>query len=545
MRRLGLVVVLSWFAAGCDAGGDCPAGTSQFRLVTASQTEIWCARSDGTADGPYSSEGSAFVEGAFRDGLADGRWAYRGLGGYLDRDEGFDLGRPHGEWTARDTGQPEGALLYRHFFRFGVPCGVWEEQGPAGLAVAHDYGACEGAAPSLEPMAGEAAPALTPRWPAGLSCPDGAVVAAADALDPGVAACVEAADARVFHGPWQRRVGARVVAEGRYERGAKVGEWRTWFAARADGTAWAGPTEGLASVARFASGLADGEAYAWRADGSAVSLENWAAGVRSGVARTWYATGAPQWSGAYEGGLREGVWTRQFETGVTAASETWAGGVLAGAASTHFESGAVREEGSYAAGLRSGVWKRWYAWGAPATEGAWAAGVEEGAFASYTAAGTPDATGQYRDGLAVGEWTFWSDVDGVRVRERGQFVAGAQEGTWVATLPGGGKLSTTQYAGGLREGAYTAWFESGATAIEGAYLDDLAHGRWRLWQEGGALVSDCGYVRGAKHGLCLRWWASGQKRAEIQFVYGRWEQGAAHCWDEQGTARECVLGEEL
>lgn len=545
MRRLGLLLAVGAVAAGCDGGGECPSGTSQFRRVTADQTEIWCARGDGTAHGPYSRDGLVAVGGAFRDGLADGRWSYRRVDGYLDRDEGFDLGRPHGAWTARDTGQADGALLYRHFFRFGVPCGAWEEQGAAGLEVTHDYGTCEGEAPSLEPMAGMAAPAQTPQWPVGLSCPDGAVLAAADPQDAALAACVDSKDAAVFHGPWQRRVGERVVAEGRYDRGKKVGVWRTWFEARADGTAWAGPTEGLASLARFEGGREDGEAYSWRADGSALAVDRWDAGVRAGVARTWYASGAPEWSGSFVGGRRDGVWTRQYATGVTAVSETWADGVLDGAASTHFESGAVDSEGGYAAGLKAGVWKTWYAWGPQATESTWAAGVEDGAFASYTAAGTPDATGQYRDGLATGEWTFWRDVDGVRVRERGQFVDGAQEGLWVATLPDGAKLSETRYAAGLREGAYTAWFDSGVAAIEGGYLDDLAHGRWRLWSEGGVLLSDCGYVRGAKHGLCLRWWESGQKRAEIAFAMGRWELGDALCWDEQGTARECVLGEEL
>ena len=87
-----------------------------------------------------------------------------------------------------------------------------------------------------------------------------------------MAACVDSKDAAVFHGPWQRRVGERVVAEGRYDRGKKVGVWRTWFEARADGTAWAGPAEGLASLARFEGGREDGEAYSWRADGSALGL---------------------------------------------------------------------------------------------------------------------------------------------------------------------------------------------------------------------------------------------------------------------------------
>jgi antitoxin component YwqK of YwqJK toxin-antitoxin module len=545
MRRLGLLLVVCGVAAGCDAGGDCPGGASQFRRVQASQTEIWCARADGTADGPYTLEGAGVVSGAFRDGLADGRWTYRGVGGGIDRDEGFDLGRPHGEWTARDTGQAEGLLLYRHFFRFGVPCGAWEEQGATGLAVTHDYGTCEGEAPPVTPMAGKPAPAVAPEWPLGLTCPGGAVLAAADPLDAGLMACVDAEDARVFDGPWQRRTVQRVVAEGRYARGEKTGTWRTWFATQADGARWATPGEGLASVTEYVDGREQGEAFTWRADGSAAAVEVWAAGVRSGAARTWYATGAPEWTGAFKGGRRDGVWTRQYATGVTALSETWADGGLAGAAATYFESGAVESEGQYAAGVRTGVWKTWYAWGPQATEGTWVGGVEDGPFASYTAAGTPDASGQYAGGLATGEWTFWSDVDGVRVRERGQFVDGAQEGLWVATLPDGSKLSETHYAEGLREGGYTAWFGTGETAIDGSYLDDLAHGRWRLWDESGVLLSDCWYVRGAKHGLCLRWWESGEKRSEIQFVYGRWESGGAHCWDEQGTARECVLGEEL
>lgn len=115
------------------------------------------------------------------------------------------------------------------------------------------------------------------------------------------------------HGPFLSwYAGGQVRADGRYERGARIGEWVFFH-----------PTGAVAAVAELADDRLDGPFREWRVDRRAVRAGTTAAGQRTATWTEWWPTGHRKAEGAYRDGLQDGVWTHWSADGSPAGETTW------------------------------------------------------------------------------------------------------------------------------------------------------------------------------------------------------------------------------
>ncbi|MEZ6013512.1 MAG: hypothetical protein R3F49_00230 [Planctomycetota bacterium] len=119
----------------------------------------------------------------------------------------------------------------------------------------------------------------------------------------------------VLHGKWaDHYVASGALRDfGEYDRGARVGVWRT---AREDG-------QGLLLEETYVAGKREGLQRTWSPEGPLALEKTFVADVASGMTRSWYPDGRPQSEGALLDGARVGAWTYWSPDG--SVNDRWSG----------------------------------------------------------------------------------------------------------------------------------------------------------------------------------------------------------------------------
>ncbi len=216
-------------------------------------------------------------------------------------------------------------------------------------------------------------------------------------------------------------VDGRLVAEGRYEAGRRVGEHRRWHP---DGT--------LAEVVRYEGGELHGPSEGWYADGKRAFERHFERGRRHGRQREWHPDGA----------------------------------VMSDAELVH-GTGAIHARDAQ---------------GRPLSEAAWKDGKPDGAWVTYRE-GRKSAAWSYRDGVLHGAWHEWHD-NGQKQRER-TFVDGQQHGPEVGWHANGQKAVERLYEAGRPTGSLTEWDDAGRLDQTGQFdAAGRRDGEWVSFHEG-------------------------------------------------------------
>jgi len=105
-------------------------------------------------------------------------------------------------------------------------------------------------------------------------------------------------------------------------------------------------------------------------------------------------------------------------------------------------------------------------------------------------------------------------------RERGSYVGGLREGTWMLWNRAGARLSRVSYQRDKKHGIETTWYPSGSPRAERTWRAGELHGRTIDWFQSGGKRSQESYSAGERQGPVSKWFESGDKE-----LAGRWEKG--------------------
>lgn len=496
----GLAVCLGSLM-GCVGAGDepCPGGADPYvHPVDAATTERWCARPDGTLDGPYSMDlrGGRYVTGAYANGRAEGvwRWNFTQLSfrARVEHEATYRLGALDGSYRSYDTA---GALVRERRYAAGVPCGTWREPG---VDPSPSFPACATGANPVPPET--VAPLLPPGWD-GRQCPDGLTRREEPLGATRVVRCLRGDSLEGPYGEWR---GAQKIVAGQHVAGLPDGDWTRWYD---DGN--------LAEVGTWRAGLRQGPWRSYGRTGRLRELRTLRDDLPDGVARAYHEGGRPARELTFARGLEDGDVREWSPAGVVVFEARYAAGALDGMSVRRDADGMPLAQGRFARGLRDGVWETFH----PGT-------AQRAQRASY------------EGGALHGSFEAW-DREG-RLIETATLRRGRYEGTnelRVYDDDGHAQTIIQTWANGLREGPVAATWDNGTRAAEGVYARDRREGVWRFWYRSGRALSIGTFAAGLATGAYEEWWDGDQRRVRATYLAGAFD-GRYESWWATGRPRE-------
>jgi antitoxin component YwqK of YwqJK toxin-antitoxin module len=257
------------------------------------------------------------------------------------------------------------------------------------------------------------------------------------------------------HGPYRTwfRSNGQLETSGQYERGQKVGSWKTYTA---KGT--------LQSESTFLAGELNGETKAWNA-----------------------ATGALLERVHYKDGKRDGERTTYHSNGRRARVEQYVRGELQGLAQEWDEKG-------------HSLGRMLYENGAP-TDGTLLFPSGAPRLVAKLSGGTLTRSFFYRPGQLEQRDELDTDGNGTtetwhangQRRWTAHMKAGKLDGLVVGYDESGRKRLEVTFRSNVQHGPYRQWAKSGKQEADGTYENDRRAGKWRIWNEVGQKVAEVTY----------------------------------------------------
>ena len=150
----------------------------------------------------------------------------------------------------------------------------------------------------------------------------------------------------------------------------------------------------------------------------------------------------------------------------------------------------------------------------------------DGPYVSWYCDGKMRAKGPYVKGLQNGLWTQW--YPGGQKSVEGTYKAGAPDGEWTQWFADGGKESSGVYVNGKPDGMWSGWYANGHLKSQGAYEAGVKNGNWNQWHENSRQAAQGAYTKGEVDGLWIRWHENGSKYSEGSYVkalpHGQWTE---------------------
>ena len=456
----------------------CDAGTSVM-AAPAPEPTWFCARSDGTRQGPFFSlfpDLSIAISGTYKDGKLEGAWQRHYPGGALAEEGNFAGGLKDGHWRQL---APDGSVLGEYDMKAGT--GVekrWYDDGPIysergvkkgvpnGKLEIHDHDGIVVVTAKyfLGRMHGDHdignrntfrleetfknGVRLGPRqiWQFTLLVMDeiyddkgkldGAFTIWRDRKIPRVQGVYDHGK-RIGTWTWFDRANNK-EREGDYADGKKTGAWFEWFENK------------LVFSGSYTDGKPDGEFVYYDRTGN--ELGRFEIKDGTGVMETYWpnhnvSSRTHMYQGAidgvyqeltqrtkkvvveghYSGDRKHGWWREWTELGQLTLEQRWKRGRLDGAVKKYLE-GKLIEEANYKDGKAEGAYTE-YRDGKPATTGQFTVDKKTGTWTEYDAGGAVVLTSTYKDGVLDGAWKQL--IGGVVIE--GTMTQGRRTGTWTRT----------------------------------------------------------------------------------------------------------------
>lgn len=278
----------------------------------------------------------------------------------------------------------------------------------------------------------------------------------------------------VNHGSWKMYDAAsKVVAEGQFEMGRRVGIWSRWHQRDDSPVFTQAPFNRFQapflSQANFSNGQLDGEWLIYDAKQqkcSQVSIRN---GTRHGMAIVWMTGGKVLRQTTYDNGIPVGeVMQLNAQSGEVERAATYIKGRQVVSKTTNFpRRNAKKTEAQFLAPKTietspDDFWNVRFA--QYDTEGEH---LRHGVSRTWHPTGQLQLQGQYNYDNRVGQFVYWH--------------------------PNGQKAAEGRFADDKHEGTWVWWHENGQKAAIGHYEDGALVGRWRWWNETGKLAKQMVY----------------------------------------------------
>jgi len=112
-------------------------------------------------------------------------------------------------------------------------------------------------------------------------------------------------------------------------------------------------------------------------------------------------------------------------------------------------------------------------------------------------------------------------------------------GPFLSCYPNGVRGDRGEYVAGVQQGLSESWYESGALKAQGPYERGKPHGSWRYLRESGALISSGAYQQGKEQARWAYYWPSGKLRAEGAYERGE-PVGTWRLYGEDGALPSAI-----
>lgn len=446
-------------AGSADAAVDEPAATPTLtcdngttpKLAPAPEPTVFCARADGTRDGPFITtfpDGSIEIAGSYVKGALSGPWQRRHPGGAIAEAGSYAAGLRDGRWRQSSTS--------------GVQLGEYELA--AGTGTEKRWYNDGQLYSELGVKAG------IPHGAFRVFAPDGALLINAKYRDGKL-------DGAHLAGTRQT-----LRLEETFVNGVLRGPRKIWMLGAL-----------LADESYDRRGKLDGPFALWRNSRIKRVEGTYAHGVRTG-AWTWSDRwGNKERTGSYSDGKRDGTWLEYRENKLF-MSGGYAHDKPTGEFIYFDRTGTEIGRSTLANG--TGTLTTFYFNKRPSSRQQLVNGLRDGVYQELTARGTLIVDGRYRADLKHGMWREWTS-DGVLMLEQ-SWKRGRLDGL-VRKYADGKLVLEATYKNGKAEGAYTE-HRLGKPAVTGQFADDQRHGRWTSYDTEGSVVLTATYSHGVLDG---------------------------------------------
>ncbi|MEO8703119.1 MAG: hypothetical protein ABI867_23945 [Kofleriaceae bacterium] len=428
----------------------CADGTSVVP-ATAPDPTWFCARADGTKDGPFITlfpDNQIEISGTYKDGALDGMWQRHHLvTGAVVEQGGYVAGKKQGKWLQSD---PQGAALGDYTMTEGT--GIekrWLDDGTLYSEIAYKAGTLDG----TSKIYAKGVVMESTKYKAGKL--DGAhAFGTFNSLrfEETFAKGIRRGRRRIFHQ-------GSLIADEYYDRAGRLDgpytSWRSQKIKRVEGA--------------YSSGRRTGD-WVWNDD-----------------------KGKKEREGSYSGGRKTGDWAEFVDENLV-FSGSYSNGRPNGTFIYFLKTGA--EIGRFSISGGTGWMLTFWNNGKPSTKQHVYQGIEDGVYQELTRLGKVVVEGHYAGGIRHGVWKDWT-VDGVLVSEQ-TFKRGKQDGVVKKYIDG--KLAMqSAFVDGKAEGGYTE-YRADKPAVTGTFVDDLRAGTWTHYNADGNVVRIATYKAGVLDG---------------------------------------------
>jgi uncharacterized protein len=194
-----------------------------------------------------------------------------------------------------------------------------------------------------------------------------------------------------------------------------------------------------------------------------------------------------------EQGRRQGLWKEYYSTGQLMAEGTYSSNRRTGKWVYYYRNGKVEQQGTYdSKGRPGGVWEWFHPNGVLQMREEYADGMLNGLMEEWNDKGDLIGRGRYVEDLEEGLW--FTEVNDHR--EEGEYVAGAREGEWKSSFPGGLVYYSGKFVADLPNGKHVWLWENGNKKTEGLFVMGVREGDWRFYDLEGVLVLTVSYRNG-------------------------------------------------
>lgn len=283
----------------------------------------------------------------------------------------------------------------------------------------------------------------------------------------------------VNHGSWKQwDERGNLIAEGRYDMGARTGRWTKWHNRDSSDLFATVPFSQarppFISQATFDSDLLHGDWTIYDVNQQRLSRITFRNGLRHGPATLWLPTGQIIRQMTYVNGELDGDVFEAGKDGKLVKTATFQNGRRFAEKVTYFKGSRNKEtQAQYLFAklvpkTHDDFWLARFAdfeqIGKDERHGLWVTWYENGQI---------QVQGEYRNDLPVGKFTWWHS-NGQKYAE-GEFVDGQQHGPWQWWHKNGQKWTAGEFNHGEQTGEWSSWTESGRLDQQASYSGSRPH----------------------------------------------------------------------
>lgn len=194
--------------------------------------------------------------------------------------------------------------------------------------------------------------------------------------------------------------------------------------------------------------------------------------------------------------------------------------ILHGGQEEYDRNGSMKQLATFADGVMHGQYvERWHI---PPfrikVRGGYRHGQQNGLWATFSATGMPRTTEQYLDGVLAGRAESFDD-DG-HLSNTCEYRQGLKHGKEV-TYQRGVIVEHVEYKSGLRDGEYRSFYSVGPRKTQGRYVAGVPDGVWLDYGVGGSLEAFSTYKDGELDGLTVQFAANGLPHCLCHYQAGK------------------------